>query len=983
VEWRGIQNIESAGEFSFEAILYENGDVLVQHQSLPSVYSVSVGLENSAGDVGLQYHVGFGGLTAPSAIRFYYPTAPAAGLLIDNAQAGAFTRRGAEHTFPLVISNPGRMGIDTYDFEPSSGPWQVTYSASDGITPLTDTDEDLLLDTGPIPAGESATLLVKIRAPANARAGSSHRQDLRFISSLDSSVARSVSLAVSVPAEFASVFQDPTDGAMSFFTASAAGKDTFKATADGYFGYNVALTQISNGNYLYAWDKDHAAIGTWVSDIEYALFDREGNLVLSPTKLTDHSNSTMYTRDTDASVAAAPDGTLGLVWSRFLVDSDIRQYNYNIYFATLNAAGEPQTGPTSLTNNAIWVDWGSSDVVRFSHPSIAATGDNRFIVGWEDSRPEGATIRYTVRDTAGSSVLPPKILTSMGSWSPRFNSLRGGKVIVTWMAAWGGPFYAVIDSSGRIVKPATYYSADPTHRPADAVQLANGKVALAWGTGSGVEFSILNAAYNVESGPHAADSRSFFDPLPTTGFSVTTDTSSHVIMTWMEEINYHKQFYALADSAGTFLTLPMMYRESDKRVEVSWNGQGNAPYKGGSPVDVTIAGAPVGIHPTLPGESQRVSYPEVNNGPVKIESRDAIPFLAAERVVYKTAGGVGTSFTEMMGLPNSQLDTIYWLPWYNNATAELDTQLRFANVSGSTATVHITIGGVEMEGSPFTLGPGTSTRKSFPGISAGPVKIKSDVNIVAAERVVYKAAGVNTSFSEMMALPNSQLDTTYWLPWYNNKDFDTQLRFANVSDVIATVHMYIGGEEMPGSPFKLAPGASTRQSFSGVNNGPVKIESDVNIIAAERVVYKAAGNLGTSFSEMMAFANKQLDTMYWLPWYNNKDFDTQLRFANVSDTIATVHVYIGGAEMTGSPFTLDPGTSTRQSFSGVNNGPVQIVSDVPIVAAQRVVYKVNGVPASFSEMMGLPDTLLDTTYWLPWYNNATAELDTQLRFGVP
>jgi hypothetical protein len=51
------------------------------------------------------------------------------------------------------------------------------------------------------------------------------------------------------------------------------------------------------------------------------------------------------------------------------------------------------------------------------------------------------------------------------------------------------------------------------------------------------------------------------------------------------------------------------------------------------------------------------------------------------------------------------------------------------------------------------------------------------VPIVAAERVIYKVNNLNTSFSEMMALPNSQLDTTYWLPWYNNKDLDTQLRF--------------------------------------------------------------------------------------------------------------------------------------------------------------------------------------------------------------
>jgi hypothetical protein len=85
--------------------------------------------------------------------------------------------------------------------------------------------------------------------------------------------------------------------------------------------------------------------------------------------------------------------------------------------------------------------------------------------------------------------------------------------------------------------------------------------------------------------------------------------------------------------------------------------------------------------------------------------------------------------------------------------------------------------------------------------------------------------------------------------------------------------------------------------------------------------------------------------------------------------------------MTGSPFTLLPGESTRKSFPNVNDGPVQIVSNVPIVAAERLIYKVNNIATSFSEMMALPDTQLDTIYWLPWYNNA--DLDTQLRFGVP
>jgi hypothetical protein len=46
-----------------------------------------------------------------------------------------------------------------------------------------------------------------------------------------------------------------------------------------------------------------------------------------------------------------------------------------------------------------------------------------------------------------------------------------------------------------------------------------------------------------------------------------------------------------------------------------------------------------------------------------------------------------------------------------------------------------------------------------------------------------------------------------------------------------------------------------------------------------------------------------------------------------------------------------------------------------------VIYKVKGIETSFSEMMALPNALLDATFWFPWYNNV--DLDTQLRFGVP
>jgi hypothetical protein len=367
--------------------------------------------------------------------------------------------------------------------------------------------------------------------------------------------------------------------------------------------------------------------------------------------------------------------------------------------------------------------------------------------------------------------------------------------------------------------------------------------------------------------------------------------------------------------------------------------------------------------------STRASAPGVNGGPVKLTSTNAVPVLGAERVIYKV-NGINTSYTEMMGLPGDQLDTIYWLPWYNNV--DLDTQLRIANVSSFQATVTVTIGGVPQPS--FNLGAGVSTRVSYP-VNNGPVKIVSTQNIVATERVIYKVNNVNTSFTEMTALPNQQLDNTYWLPWYNNVDLDTQLRIANVSGSQATITVTIGGVPQPS--FNLAAGASTRLSYA-LNNGPVKIQSTQDIVAAERVIYNV-NNVNTSFTEMMALPNQQLDNTYWLPWYNNVDLDTQLRIANVSGSSATVTVTIGGVPR--PSFNLATGASTRLSFASINNGPVKIVSTQNIVVAERVIYKVNTVNTSFSEMMGLPNSRLDTTYWFPWYNNV--DLDTQLRFGVP
>ncbi len=91
-------------------------------------------------------------------------------------------------------------------------------------------------------------------------------------------------------------------------------------------------------------------------------------------------------------------------------------------------------------------------------------------------------IWYAVQSSTGTSVFPPTALTIYGwSWQPILNRLTGGKVIMTWGEDVGGPYYAVINSNGTVSTSKTSLQGyGDMYSPADAVQLPNGKVALAW-----------------------------------------------------------------------------------------------------------------------------------------------------------------------------------------------------------------------------------------------------------------------------------------------------------------------------------------------------------------------------------------------------------------------------------------------------------------------------------------------------------------------
>jgi hypothetical protein len=364
VEWfnvkGGTPQDSSGGDetYRFEVILYENGDILSQYHTMVYNdwrYYASIGIENTTGLDGLGYmdwdnywaRIPYSG----EAVLFRYP-APQARVKVWPLHYGSFSRAGGTIDFEVPIVNTGELGSDTYDLFVSS-PWPVGLYAADGTTPLTDTDLDGTVDTGSVFQGSSTTIVVKVTAPGTANVGDDNSAAITIRSSLDTGKSKTVSLQTAVPAPFTQVYRDDADGAMSLYLVQPGAQAVKKATSDGYYGYDVAVAEMPD-SFAYFWDDYHwtGSVGTY--EIEYSLLDRYGRTVRGVSNLTNHSGAAVNTYDYYPAVGVAPNGRIGVVWYRYRYNSSNYTWNYNIYYAILDASGNVVVPPTNLTNNPIW-----------------------------------------------------------------------------------------------------------------------------------------------------------------------------------------------------------------------------------------------------------------------------------------------------------------------------------------------------------------------------------------------------------------------------------------------------------------------------------------------------------------------------------------------------------------------------------------------------------------------------------------------------
>jgi uncharacterized protein YcfL len=205
------------------------------------------------------------------------------------------------------------------------------------------------------------------------------------------------------------------------------------------------------------------------------------------------------------------------------------------------------------------------------------------------------------------------------------------------------------------------------------------------------------------------------------------------------------------------LTTQYWFPWYDNQTMTSWILVGNPSTTEVAHVDIYIAGQKQNdkAYEIQPGDRITPTFP-VLNGPVKIVSD--IDVFTTQRV-HNATGFIN----EAPGIPNNQLNTEYWFPWYDNQY--MTSWILVGNPSETeTAYVDIYIAGQKQNTVPYEILPGNRITPTY-NVLNGPVHIVSNINVFASMRVHTGQGFVN----EAAGIPNSQLTTQYWFPWYDNQ----------------------------------------------------------------------------------------------------------------------------------------------------------------------------------------------------------------------
>ena len=589
IQWNNLKD-DDGGTYTFEAVLYPDGNIKFQYKTLPvpsgGWWCSTAGIENASGLDGLTFwNYCEYPTTSGTAVLFMRPL-PSARVWAHPLYLGAFASSLDVDDFSFTLTNTGDLGADTYDMSVTTAPLGMGWNAElfDKATglPLTDTDADGTIDSGPLAQGASMEILVRVSAPAGLALGAHNKTYVDITSSLNTGKTKIITIESTVPAAFAQTYIDSTDQTLKTDLNWTPTQLEVDISGDAWNAYYPAVIETPEHNFVQVWsDYDWNGANTNGLVLRYAVIDRFGRVVKGPTLLSPIYDVAGYsTSQWGTALAVASDGKVGVVWIKHLEDL-AGQENNNIWFAVLNSNGSLAYGPVNLTNDNTWGDRQSWNAVDFNYPDISASADNRFMITWGRFTQTIFTqdIYYTICLSSGAQVLPITKMTTSDSINEYYPcaqiALSGNRFFVAYGHYWQSgqnyyseSLYRVFDSSGGTLTPPTTLG----FYPSAAVQLSGGDILLAQEiNGGGVRYQIRNGtSYGLIAEGELSHPSGVAGSFT---LSVTKDANNRGILTWSDQNDRYLYYGLVSGSNGAVLTNPVIFHRSD-RFELSLTGSG-------------------------------------------------------------------------------------------------------------------------------------------------------------------------------------------------------------------------------------------------------------------------------------------------------------------------------------------------------------------------------------------------------------------------
>ncbi len=620
IQWNNLKD-GNGGAYTFEAVLYPNGNIKFQYKTLPDpsggYWCSTAGIENATGIDGLVFWNWCDRPTTSSTAVLFTKPGPSARVGASPLYLGKFTYSLEVDDFIFTITNSGDIGADTYDMvvttAPLGGGWIVELFDAATEVVLSDTDADGMIDSGLLAQGASKEILVRVSAPAGLTLGSAIKTYVDVSSSLNPAKTKTVTIESTVPAAFAQTYQDGGEHKLWTDLNWPVTQKEVNVHPEALNVYEPAIIETPDHNFVHVWGEYQHGQNVWGWILRYAVIDRFGEVIKAPTNLSSlYDVANYHTYHNQPTLAVSADGKIGVVWTS-VIQNPANQENYNIWFAIINPSGSLAYSPVNLSNNDVWGSWEAGNNVQLFDPDISASADNRFFISWEKYNVSAFTedIFYTIRQSSGAVVVPVTAMTESVSGTTFYIptaqiALSGNRFFVTY--AYYHPsgqnyvqelLFRVFDSSGGTLTPPStldFYAEA-------GVQLSGGDILLATSEhGDAMNYQIRNGT------TYAIQAQSYFYLHPSgkialETLAVTKDANNRGILTW-SDTNHRYLYYAyVSGSNGALLSGPVIFhRSEDLRLSQSDSGATTNSWSPAAGIDLVGAfssglygGAPGGL----------------------------------------------------------------------------------------------------------------------------------------------------------------------------------------------------------------------------------------------------------------------------------------------------------------------------------------------------------------------------------------------------